>query len=379
MRRVGGLWPAIVDTRNLLSAAAAAAAGKRKRPDVASFLLNLEPEVLRLQRELLDGSYRPGPYREFLVSDPKARQISAAPFRDRVVHHALTRILEPVFETRFSAHSYACRKGMGVHRALSLAARWAHQFRYVLKCDVRKYFASIDHEVLTGQLRRIVKCEPTLDLAGRILDGFHSSEEESCCYFPGDCLFTPLDRPRGLPLGNQTSQFFANVYLNTMDHLIEQNLQPGSYARYVDDLVLFDNDKEKLNAMRCQISGWLADVRLRFHEGKSRIYRCRDGVTFLGWRIYPDHQRLVRGNVIRFRQTLRELQSGYASGEIQWEQVEARVRAWIAHASHGDTLRLRERLFEEFVFHRVCDDRERRENQIAGHGRSRTGRVLQQQ
>jgi retron-type reverse transcriptase len=234
MKRVGNLWQQVVSFENLLAAAQAAARGKRKRPDVARFLMNLEGELAKLREELLDGSYQPGQYRSFLVRDPKRRMISAAPFRDRVVHHALTRVIEPIFEKRFTADSYACRKGFGTHKALAVARRGAHRFQYVLKCDIRKYFPSIDHEILKGLLARVIKCRPVLDLAARIIDG-SNPQEEAAAYFPGDDLFTPSERRRGLPLGNQTSQFFANVYLNSLDYFVRQQLRPGGYVRYVDD------------------------------------------------------------------------------------------------------------------------------------------------
>ena len=140
MKRVGGLWPALVSLPHLMESFKKAAAGKRSRPDVARFLLNLEPELLALQRELESGAYRPGAYRSFTVREPKPRLISAAPFRDRVVHHALTGVLEPVYERRFTADSYACRPGFGTHRALARAREGAARYRHALKCDIRKYF-----------------------------------------------------------------------------------------------------------------------------------------------------------------------------------------------------------------------------------------------
>jgi retron-type reverse transcriptase len=229
MKRTGGLWPEIVSFSNLLGAAENAAAGKRTRPDVAAFLINLEVELLQLQRELTQFRYVPGPYRSFTVQDPKPRLISAAPFRDRVVHHALTQVVEPIFERRFSNSSFACRLGMGTHAAIERARQGARRFAYVLKCDVRKYFASIDHEILKNRLGRVVKCAPTLDLAARIIDG-SNPQQDTAAYFPGDDLFTPHQRRRGLPLGNQTSQFFANVYLNPLDQFLERQGRPGVYA-----------------------------------------------------------------------------------------------------------------------------------------------------
>ena len=348
VKRVGGLWDTLVSFGNVQEAARRAAVGKRKRPDVAAFLLNLETELVSLRRELQSGEYRPGPYREFRTHDGKPRLISAAPFRDRVVHHALTQVLEPVFERRFSKDSYACRAGLGTHKALA-RARWAAaRFPYVLKCDVRKYFASIDHQVLKELLARVVKCRRTLDLAGRIVDG-SNRQEEAVFYFPGDNLFTPLGRRRGLPLGNQTSQFFANVYLNSLDHFVNQSLRPGCYIRYVDDFVLFDDSKERLAGMRAAVERLLDGLRLRLHERKSRVYGCADGLTFLGWRLYPGRTRLVRENVARFRRRLREMERAFAEGSMDRNDVRARIHSWIGHASFGDTWRLRKQMFGQFT------------------------------
>lgn len=349
MKRTGNLWPSITSFANLSAAAAAAGAGKRRRPDVAAFNLNLEWELLALQRELIGGTYRPGPYRTFMIEDPKPRHISAAPFRDRVVHHALTRVVEPVFEKRFSNCSFACRKGFGTHRALARAKEGARLYPYVLKCDIRKYFASIDHEILKGYLARALKCKPTLDLAGKIIDG-SNEQEPAIAYYPGDDLFTPFERRRGLPLGNQTSQFLANVYLDPLDQFIVRELKPRIYARYVDDFVLFDNSKDRLREIFSAIRRFLLTLRLDLHPGKSRIHRTDDGLTFLGWRVFPDRCRLDSGNVRRFRARMRGLQSDYAHGAVAWRDVQQRVQAWIAHASHGNTWKLREGLLAQFAF-----------------------------
>ena len=351
MKRIGNLWPELTSFANLLDSAHAAADGKRSRPDVAAFLLDLEPNLLALRRELLDDTYRPGPYRTFTILDPKPRQISAAPFRDRVIHHALTRMLEPIYERRFLPNSFACRVGKGTHKALELARNGVRTYRYALKLDVRKYFASIDHSILNEQLARVIKCRPTLNLAARIIEG-SNPQEEVIRYFPGDDLFTPYERRRGLPLGNQTSQFFANVYLHPLDRLIGEQLRPGLWARYVDDLILFDSDKRRLQAMRHAIDTELSAARLFLHPLKSIVRPCHRGVTFLGWNLASGHTRLVRGNVVRFGRRLKRLHGQFAAGLVDWQRVEQGVRAWIAHASFGGTRVLRERLFERFAFER---------------------------
>ncbi len=354
MTRVGGLWPLLTSWPNLVQALERAALGKRSRPDVARFVIDWEPRVLELQRDLEDGSYRPAGYLTFRVTDPKPRLISAAPFRDRVVHHALTQMLEPVFEPRFVDQSYACRTGFGTHRAVEAAHAACAAFPYVLQCDVRKFFPSIDHPILKSQLAKAVKCRPTVGLAERIIDG-SNPQEPVHLYFPGDDLFTPSERRHGLPLGNQTSQFFANVYLNDLDQFVLREIQPRVYCRYVDDFLLFHEDKGFLRDARRRVEAHLETLRLRLHEGKSRTHRTQDGITFLGWRLFPDHRRLARANVVRFRRRLRRLEQDYAAGLVEWEEVNASVHAWNAHASHGDTWRLREQVFGQHGFSRKGD------------------------
>ncbi|MFN0105878.1 MAG: reverse transcriptase/maturase family protein [Bryobacteraceae bacterium] len=349
MKRAGNLWAALTGWPNLIAAAKNAAAGKRGRPDVAAYLLDLENEVARLRRRLLDGSYTPGTYRTFIVHEPKQRTISAAPFRDRVVHHALTQIIEPIFERRFSTRSFASRAGYGTHQALTLAIGASRQYPYVLQCDIAKYFPSIDHGILKDLLRRVIKCKPTLALADRIID-YSNAQEPVLRYFPGDSLFTPHERRRGLPLGNQTSQFFANVYLNSLDQFVMRELKPGEYARYVDDFILFGDSKEQLREWRVRIVEHLDGLRLSLHESKSRIHRTCDGMTFLGWRITPDGVWLKRHSVIRMRRRLRKMQAQWAMGEIEWDEIQQRVNSWIGHAQWGDTWRFREQLFAEFPF-----------------------------
>lgn len=336
------LYPHIIAFENLHAAFKKAARGKRARPDVAAFEFDLERQLLELQGALETQTYTPGPYYNFRIHDPKPRLISAAPFRDRVVHHALCRVIEPLFERRFIHDTYACRIGKGTHAALDRAQHFARRYPYVLQCDLQHFFPSMDHAILRAQLAHVIADSPTLALAGKILDsgaGIHR-EAETVGYFAGDDLFA-ANRPRGLPIGNLTSQFWANVYLNPLDQFVKRDLKCGGYVRYVDDFLLFAEDKASLHRWRLAIFEFAAHLRLRLHEARAAIFPTHTGLPFLGWRLYPDHRRLKRRNGVAFVRRYRGLLARFAAGELAWPQVNASVQSWIAHAAHGDTWGLR--------------------------------------
>jgi retron-type reverse transcriptase len=353
MKRHGNLWPSLIAFPNLLAAACQAARGKRYRPDVARFHLDLENELWTLHRELAGHTYRPGPYRSFTIHEPKPRLISAAPYRDRVVHHALCNVLEPIFERSFIFDSYACRTGKGTHAAVRRCQQLARRFHYVFKADVRKFFPSIDHEILGAILARKVKDPDVLWLAGLII-GHSNAQEEVQDWFTGDDLFAPAERRRGLPIGNQTSQFFANVYLDPLDHFLTDRLRVGGYVRYVDDFVIFAGAKRELAAVRDRAAEFLGGLRLRLHPDKSVIFPTRQGIRFLGYRVYRTHLGLVPENVRRFRRRLRDLQREYACYQITFAEARGRIISWTGHARQADTYRLRKRLFLEHRFRRAA-------------------------
>ena len=267
MKRYGNLWADVVDFQNLLSATRKAQRGKRFRDNVLHFNYRLESELIQLQQQLQAKTYQPGQYKTFKVREPKARLISAAPYRDRVVHHALCNVIMPIFEQTFIHDSYANRVGFGSHRALRRFTQFSRSSRYVFQCDIRKYFPSIDHEILKQILRRKIKCPDTLWLIDTIIDS--SNEQEPVTnYFPGDDLLTALQRRKGLPIGNLTSQFFANVYLSGFDHFVKEQLNVNQYLRYVDDFALFSDDRSFLADARPAIEAFLATLRLKIHPNQ---------------------------------------------------------------------------------------------------------------
>ena len=349
MKRHGNLWKDIIDEANIVLAAKKAMRGKRYRENVVAFNAKLGDNIVRIKKELETKTYKPGSYRTFEIYEPKKRMISAAPFRDRVVHHALCNIIQPIFERTFIHDSYANRTGFGTHRALRKFTKFARSSKYVLQCDIRKYFPSIDHEILKGLLRRKIKCKDTLWLIDKIINN-SNKQEERFCYFEGDDLFTPFERKRGLPIGNLTSQFFANIYLNGFDHFVKEKLKVKKYVRYVDDFALFCDDYNFLARARLGIEGFLTSLRLRIHPIKSQLFETRLGSNFVGFRILPDRIRVRSENLRRSRRRLRQMVKDYQEGKVESEKLRQRLRSWIAHLEHGDTFKLRKEIFTNLVF-----------------------------
>jgi len=359
VKRHGNLWSQIVDFENLLLAARNAQRGKRMQASVLRFNYRLESELLALQAELIHKTYKPGGYTTFEIYDPKLRMISAAPYRDRVVHHALCNIIQPIFERTFIDDSYANRIGYGTHRALRRFIQFMRTTPYVLQCDIQKYFPTIDLTILKAIVRRKIKCPDTLWLIDCIID--HSNEQIPVHeLFPGDDLLTVLERRRGLPIGNLTSQFFANVYLNGFDHFVKEQLQVKKYVRYVDDFALFHDDQGFLTEARAALEDYLAGLRLKVHPVKNQLFETRHGANFLGFRILPKGEgyskdvciRVRRENLRRARRRLKQLQADYASGKIGFQELNRSMQSWLAHLDHADTWRLRQKLFADLVFSR---------------------------
>jgi RNA-directed DNA polymerase len=332
MRRIGGLWPQVLAFENLFLAHRKARRGKRDRPAVARFELDLERNLLALQRSLEERTWRPGGYRQFRIYDRKPRLISAAPYRDRVVHHALMSLVEPMLDRSFIDDSYACRAGRGVHAAVDRYQRWARRYAYALKVDVRRYFPSIDHDILKAKLRRRIKDVGVLWLFDAIIDSVPDAGSGE--QFAGDDLVSLMQRRCGLPIGNLTSQFLGNLYLDDLDHWLKETRRVTAYLRYVDDLILLDDDKHRLWDLRWEIDELLERERLRLHPHKVQLSPTQLGLDVLGYRVFPTYRRLRRDNGYRFRRRLRGLAQDYARGGIEIPDVSASVAAWVGHARH---------------------------------------------
>jgi len=331
------LFEQIANFENLHAAYLLARRGKRYNADALQFGSNLEENLLCLRDELRSGDFRTGEYRIFTVYEPKERLVAALPFRDRVVHHALCRVIEPIWEARFIHDSYACRVRKGTHAGVDRLTQFLREVRregevYVLKMDVRSYFPSVQHGILLQLLARHIRCSETMRLIEEIISSW-----------PVNGIGI------GLPIGNLTSQLCANIYLHELDQFAKQDLKAKRYLRYMDDAVIVHNDKKWLRAAHKSIAGFLDEQLCLQLNSKTSIFPAAQGVNFLGYRIWWSHRLLRKRSVTQMRRKLRWFEREYAAGRIGFDKIDASVQSWLGHAGHANTYRLREKLFEDFV------------------------------
>lgn len=312
MKRCAHLMPRIACWDSLALAFHKAAAGKRQSPAVARFSANLEQELNMLTAELATGTWQPGAYQRFIVRDPKLRTIHAAPFRDRVVHHALMMIAGPCLERSAIHHSFACRTRRGNLAAVQHAAACTRKHRHFLKLDVRRYFDSIQHETLRVLLRRRIKDGALLATLDRVIGSFHTAADG------------------GLPIGTLTSQYFANFYLDGLDHWIMETLRCPAYGRYMDDLVLWHDDAAVLARWYEHVASWLKRERGLELKGLSKPTPCREGLPFLGYRLTPRGILLSRASRQRFVTRMHENERAYGAGELTSSELQRRTDALLA-------------------------------------------------
>lgn len=309
----------IISIENLLAAWEEFVPGKRKRVDVQEFQLRFMDNILELHGDLRSGQYRHGAYHAFKISDPKPRDIHKATVRDRLVHHAIYKKLYPIFDRTWIADSFSCRNDKGTHRAMDRFRAFAYKVSknhtktcWVLKCDIRKFFASIDHDILLRIISKQIKDIKTINLIRNIVDSFNSTG-------PG----------KGLPLGNLTSQLLVNAYMNEFDQLAKHKLKGRYYIRYADDFVFLSRDRAELEGLIPRISAFLGDIlALSLHPHKVTISTFASGVDFLGWIHFPDH-RILRGS--SRRRMLRNLNIG---------RTEPRMQSYRGMLSHGNAEKL---------------------------------------
>jgi retron-type reverse transcriptase len=338
MKTYKRLYEKIVSFENLLAAYKTFRKGKRFKENVLKFEYNYETELFKLQDELINHSYAPLPPHRFFIYEPKKREIVAACVRDRVVHHALCRVIEPIFDKRFIYDTYACRLHKGTLAAIKrferfkcrLLTHYSEDKIYILKADIQKYFENIDHHILLELMRKKIADEEVIWLIKRIL-GWKSLS-------------------KGIPIGNLTSQVFANLYLSPMDQFIKHSLGFKYYIRYMDDFVLMDISKERLQKAKMEVARFLKEnLRLNLHPKKQTVTPLKCGIDFLGFRIFSTHRLLRKENVKRFRRRLKRMKEQFERKEIAIGKIGLSLRGWIAYAKCGNTYNLRKKILRDFV------------------------------
>ena len=353
MKRTGNLFSKLYDYKNLYLSYLKSRKAKRNRGGFIRFELNLESNLLDLQQDLINQTYKVSSYNLFKVYVPKERIIMSLPCRDKIVQHALVEnVMEPCFERHFISQNIACRKGKGTHYGIELLGKYMQKQYlesrdeqlgmwdnggYVLKCDISKFFHSIHHDVLKNQYRRLIKDKKVLWLLDEVVD---STEGNS-----------------GIPIGNFTSQYFALLYLSSFDHFVKEKLKIKRYLRYMDDFVLIHPDKEYLKYCLKEIKNYLHDhLRLKLNN-KTQIFPIRNGVDFLGFHTYitPSGKiirKLRQDSKRRMKRKMKFFEKAYQKGLREKEDIETVIHSWVGHAKHGNTYQLRKRLLGRYSFKR---------------------------
>ncbi len=319
----------IISVDNLLKAWSEFVNGKRNKKDVQQFSLRLIDNILQLHGDLANKTYRHGSYESFNISDPKPRNIHKASVRDRLLHHAIYRILYLYFDTKFIADSFSCRKNKGTHKAINRFRTFANKVSqnntktcWVLKCDIKKFFASIDHQTLKSILAKHIKDKDVLWLLAQVIDSFNAEGKIGV----------------GLPLGNLTSQLLANVYLNELDQFMKQELKTKHYIRYADDFVIFSQDKDYLEKLTPKINSFLQkELHLILHPDKVFIKTWASGVDFLGWVNFPSHRVLRTATKKRMFK------------KLEANPQEATILSYLGMLGHGEGYKLKWQIADRFL------------------------------
>ncbi len=347
MKSHKNLYNKLCSYENLFLAYKKARKGKRKKKYVIEFENNLYENLKDLQKELIEQTYFPMPLKKFIIRDPKTRKISKSTFKDRIVHHAIVNILEPIYELIFIYDSYANRKNKGQHRALERFCFFMRKTSknrkklkgiknnnyvcgYCLKADIKHYFDTINHTILINILTKKIKDKDIIWLINKILKNFDNKEI-------------------GMPLGNLTSQFFANVYLNELDYYVKYRLKAKYYIRYVDDFILLDSSKAQLEIWKKGISKFLKEkLKLELHSQKSKILPLHQGISFLGFRIFSYYKLLKKSNIYQINKNINNWFGLYRQDLIKYKKVIDKLEGWFAHAIHGNTYNLRKQITSKF-------------------------------
>lgn len=354
MKCYGNLFSEVISPEGLFRAWEEFRKGKGSKADVLLFERDLEPNIFQLHRELKEKTYRHGPYKGFYISDPKLRHIHKATVRDRVVHHAVFIVLNRIFEPMFIADSFSCRVGKGTHMGVIRVQQMIRQVSknetyacYVLKCDVKKFFDTVDHEILLDILRRRIEDLDLLWLFEEVIESY------------GTVIQRERERERddgarkGVPIGNLTSQIFANIYMNEFDQFVKHELRVQHYARYTDDFVIIATSQSYLETLMPRIEAFLGNhLRLSLHPNKVTIQTCHRGLDFLGYVIFPHHRLLRPRTRRRMFHKLRERIGEYNHGLRVTSSLQQVLQSYLGTLSHANTYTLTQKLKNFFWYWR---------------------------
>ncbi|MBI2109722.1 hypothetical protein HYT58_00945 [Candidatus Woesearchaeota archaeon] len=342
MKTYKNLYKTLCSIENLESAFKKAKKRKSKKPYVLGFEKNLKQNLNKLKQELVSQKYYPRSLERFTIKDPKSRVIHASHFRDRIVHHALINIMGPIFEKMFIYDSHANQINKGTHKAVFRFDKFKRKASkngqlvknsynansitgYALKADIKHYFDTVDHEILINILRKKIKDEDIIRLTQQILNNFKTETQG-----------------KGMPLGNMTSQFFANVYLNELDYFVKHKLKAKYYIRYVDDFIILHPNKNLLELWKQEISNLLKDkLKLELHRDKTKITPLRNGILLLGYNIFFHHKLLRKSNLKKFELNLMRKIEMYKNGSITKEDISSSIEGWFGYIRWANTHKLK--------------------------------------
>jgi len=353
-KRYGNLYEKVYNFQNLILASALARRGKRKKIDVCNFEYNLEENIIDIQDKLKNENYKFSDYEMFLIKEPKERLISKAIYKDRVVHHALCNVIEPILDKAMIYDSYACRTDKGTHKAIKRAHYFLRQNKWVLKIDIKKYFFTIDHKILFNLIKTKIKDNRLLYLISKLLYSY-KTDDNYYYSFDNDDLFSRT-RERGLPIGNLTSQLFANFFLTTFDRYVKEDLKIKGYLRYMDDMLIFCDSKERLNAIKAKAINFLNKMRLKISENKTQLFPQNNGIRFLGFHIYKNGKKILRANLIRFKKRFKNRAYLYENKKILFENLLLSLNSWIGYANKEENRKIINKILENIKIKHIDND-----------------------
>ena len=334
------MYEELCSKENLIFAFRKAKIGKTKKRYVKRFKKYFEENILRLREELLDKTYKPYPLKTFILRDPKTRKINKSAFRDRVVHHALINVIKCLFESGFIYDSHANQIGKGTLKAIERFDKFKRKVSrnntrkcFILKADIKHYFEEVNYDILINILKRKIDDKDVLWLIRLIINNQVIGGKKI----------------KGMPLGNLTSQFFANVYLNELDQFVKHKLKVKYYIRYVDDFVILHDSKKQLKEWKNEIEFFLKErLDLELHPDKSQILKLEKGIEFLGFRIFNHHKLLKKGNMKHFERKLNQMEIMFKEGLLDREKIVEILEGWLAYAVNGDTYKYRKYVVKNF-------------------------------